>query len=250
MAMVVFGLILLLIPITFAGVVEDISYQYSSGVLAESSAMFDDASEHYRACIDLAVQNNMPEWMGLCEKGLNRTSSITTIKTRDLLIVKEMNWEFRGEALTDNGITQYFLADNELVIVNAYKLSSSLNDEYLDSLLSMQKKRMSDFYNFGDISELLYKDIKIKYISGSQKNGVLTGFIGVYFDNKNNEVYGITASVSDLNAFLKGFEPQIKIEDYGIYIMIVVIIIIAILGWLYYHGHKKLPIGKPKPIHQ
>jgi len=43
--------------------------------------------------------------------------------------------------------------------------------------------------------------------------------------------------------------PQV-VADYGIYILIIVIIIIAIVGWVYFHGHKKLPVGKPKPIHQ
>jgi len=40
------------------------------------------------------------------------------------------------------------------------------------------------------------------------------------------------------------------VADYGIYILIIIIIIIAILGWVYYHGHKHLPISRPKPIHE
>ena len=43
--------------------------------------------------------------------------------------------------------------------------------------------------------------------------------------------------------------PEV-VEDYAIYLIIIIVAIIIIIGWLYYHGHRILPIGKPKPIHR
>ena len=43
--------------------------------------------------------------------------------------------------------------------------------------------------------------------------------------------------------------PAEQKEDYNIILIIASVLIIGTIGWIYFHGHKKLPISKPKPIH-
>jgi len=45
-------------------------------------------------------------------------------------------------------------------------------------------------------------------------------------------------------------QPSVPAEYYSLYMLILVLIIIAVLGWMYFHGHKKLPLFKKGPIHE
>ncbi|MBL7206187.1 MAG: hypothetical protein ISS36_01160 [Candidatus Aenigmarchaeota archaeon] len=196
---IVIGFLLLAIPLASASL-EDASYYYTSGMLSEAKTMFAEASDDYSKCIEIST-----ELKDLCEAGLERVTGISTTKTRDLSIANDMLWTFRGEKSGD-GFIQYFLTGNsDTVVIRVYKLDYNLDEDDISFLLERQKTEMSASYTI-EQSELTHKGIKIKYLLGSQ--GELSNFVGMYFDSSSNELYSISASVSDTKKFLDNFKAE------------------------------------------
>jgi|GEM_PF-5537155 len=234
-ALLVSLILLSVVAVSATTVIEDISYEYYSGMLSETEAKFAEAAQHYTICIDLAGQNNKTVWKEFCQSQLDIVTKINPEKTRDIpALLQGMGWVFKGEIAAENETVQYFLtAENDFVIVRVYKLGFSADEKDVAFLLSLQKANMENYYNVQQ-SNFTYKESKVQYLTGKQKGGELSNFFGMYFDKQSGELVTISASVSDTDKFLENFGvyKTTGLPEIAIYAVVVIVIIIIILVFI------------------
>ncbi len=215
--------------------ITDISYYYTLGIASESVADFAEASTNYKDCYEIASEDSEIEWYELCKSAYDRSSSVTTTKTKEL--VSNIPWEFKGEYINDetNSITQYYLTSNdELVIIDVFEVDFDLNDDDLKSFVEYQKSPLEGSYGLSS-DEIKIDGLNVYYLLGEDKEEPFTIFNGFVYLSEENSVYNIRATLNDEN--LDSFFNDLKFNEESsslVLIGVLVFLVVVVVGLVIY----------------